>query len=190
MGRDRSKRATGRDAGGFVALPWAVLDSSAYLSLSHPAKALLLELARQCHGDDNGRLLLSAKHLRPRGWKSEDVIQRAKNELLEAEFIFQTVQGHRPNKASWYAVTWHKLGKLQGFDPGAERAFRQGAYRKDDGLTPPPGARRVSIAPSPGVVRSSPTPSPGAISPVFGTRSTPSPGDPLEMPSPGACIAS
>lgn len=35
------KAAVSRDAGSFVAMPWAVLDSPAYQDLSHPAKALL-----------------------------------------------------------------------------------------------------------------------------------------------------
>ena len=181
---ERSKRGAGRDPGGFSALPWSVMDSPAFMKLSHPAKALLLELARQCHGDDNGRLLLSRVYLAARGWKSADVIQRAKNELLEAEFIFQTVQGCRPNKASWYAVTWHKLGKLQGFDPGIERAFRQGAYRKNAPLIPPPGTEAASIAPSPGTAGVRSVPFPGAIRVGLPPSSVPSPGHPLEKPSP------
>jgi hypothetical protein len=44
-------------------------------------------------------LLLSRNFLEPRGWKSADVIHRAKQELLEAEFIFETVKGRRPNRA-------------------------------------------------------------------------------------------
>ena len=45
--RNRGQKAdTGRDAGGFVALPWSVMDCAAYARLSHPAKALLFELAR------------------------------------------------------------------------------------------------------------------------------------------------
>lgn len=184
MGRERIKRGSGRDSGGFVALPWSVLDSQAFLRLSHPAKALLLEVARQCHGDDNGRLLLSRVFLAARGWKSADVIQRAKVELLEAEFIFETVKGQRPNKASWYAVTWHKLGKLQGFDHGVERAFRQGAYRKNEALIPFPGTGRSSIAPPPGTGGAPSVPGGGAIRAVLPPSSVPSPGHPLEMPSP------
>ena len=99
-GAGRSKRETGRDPGPFVALPLSVLDCPGYAALSHPARALLLEVARQCKGDDNGRLLLSRVYLAGRGWKSADVIQRAKVELIKAEFIFETVRGHRPNKAS------------------------------------------------------------------------------------------
>jgi hypothetical protein len=45
-GRNKGiKGDTGRDSGGFVALPWAVLDCIAYARLSHPARALLMEVA-------------------------------------------------------------------------------------------------------------------------------------------------
>ena len=57
-GRNRGQKGdSGRDAGGFVALPWSVLDCPAYARLSHPARALLFELARQFVRDNNGRLL-------------------------------------------------------------------------------------------------------------------------------------
>ena len=47
-GRNKLRRGdAGRDAGGFVALPWSVPDSPAYLRLSMHARALLLEVARQ-----------------------------------------------------------------------------------------------------------------------------------------------
>jgi hypothetical protein len=132
MGIDRSSRRkvdSGRDPGGFVALPWSVLDSLAYSGLSHPARGLLLEIARQIVRDNNGRLLASAAYLETRGWKSRDVITRAKRELLDAGLIFETVKGHRPNKASWYAVTWRSLDRTREFDPGAAAAFIQGEYR-------------------------------------------------------------
>jgi len=119
---------TSRDAGGFVALPWAVLDCPAYSKLSHPARSLLIEFARQFVKNNNGRLLASSSYLRKRGWNSPDVITRAKRDLLEAGFIFETVMGHRPNKASWYAVTWRSLDDLKGYDTGAKEGFRRGAY--------------------------------------------------------------
>lgn len=119
----------GRDAGGFVALPWSVLDCPAYAALSHPARALLLEFARQLGKDNNGRLLSSRAYLIGRGWKSADVIQRAKTELLAADFIFETVKGQRPNRASWYAVTWRVLDRHPGYDVGTLEGFRRGAYR-------------------------------------------------------------
>ena len=105
-----------------------MLDSPAYLGLSHPSRSLLLEIARQYFGDNNGRLLTSAAYLRKRGWKSSDVITRAKRELIDAKLIHETVQGQRPNKASWYAVTWQTLDRHPGYDSGTFESFRRGAF--------------------------------------------------------------
>jgi hypothetical protein len=204
--KNRSRQGySGRDAGGFVALPWSVLDSAAYARLSHPARGLLLELCRQYVRDNNGRLLLSRAYLEPRGWKSTSVIDRAKKELLDVGFIHQTVQGHRPNKASWYALTFYSLDRIPGFDAGAAESFRRGAYRdaeplpkpkptreelyrkwdqKNAALNPSRGAERAAIAPSRGAERSSPAPSGGAIRAIFDPLSTPSEEHLLDMPSP------
>ena len=188
-GRNQTRKGdTGRDSGGFIALPWSVLDCPAYARLSHPARALLFELARQWVRDNNGRLLTSGAYLAKRGWKSADVITRAKRELIAAGFLFETVMGHRPNKASWYAVTWRSLDKLPGYDPGAAECFERGAYRKAPpligaSLTPSRGIERASIAPSHGVGKVPPTPSHGAIRPTFDPSSTPSHGNHLDMPS-------
>lgn len=184
MGRDyRKKGDTGRDGGGFAAIPWAVFDSPSYARLSHPAKALLMEFARQFVRDNNGKLLCGMAYLRPRGWKSNDVITRAKSELLEAGFIFETCKGQRPNRASWYAITWRTLDRHNGYDPGAIESFERGAYRKNACLTPSAGVRAPSIAPPAGVVGVPLAPSPGAIRGVFAALSTPSPGNLLEKPS-------
>jgi hypothetical protein len=133
---NRKKVDSGRDAGGFVALPWTVLDCPAYVRLSHPAKSLLMEFARQFVKNNNGRLLATSSYLRKRGWNSPEVITRAKRELLKAGFIFETVMGHRPNKASWYAVTWRSLDKLNGYDAGASEMFHRGAYAELLSLKP------------------------------------------------------
>ena len=116
------------------------------------------------------------------------MIRRAKYELIESGFICEMVKGHRPNKASWYAITWQALDRLQGFDPGAAAAFERGAYRKTSPiknavLTPSHGVGAASIAPSHGVGRPPSTPSHGAIEAGFGIPSTPSYGDHLEKPS-------
>ena len=155
-----SKGDTGRDAGGFVALPWSVLDCPAYAALSHPARSLLLEIARQFVRDNNGRLLASTAYLSKRGWTSADVITRAKRELIAAGFIHETVKGHRPNKASWYAVTWRALDRLPGYDTGAAETFVRGAYQNAT-LRPSRGIGKPSIAPSPGIESATPTPSNG-----------------------------
>lgn len=186
----RKGHDSGRDAGGFLALPWTVLDCPAYARLSHPAKSLLMEVARQFVRDNNGRLLLSRAHLAKRGWSSNDTINRAKAELLAAGLIFETVRGHRPNKASWYAVTWRLLDKIPGYDPGAAELFRRGAYQdghhlKNASLTPAGGLGKRITAPAGGVGGISTAPAGGAIGGSFATLSTPSHGHHLDMPSVG-----
>ena len=203
MGRPKHKAHSGRDAGGFVALPWAVLDSAAYQGLSHPARSLLLELARQFAKDNNGRLLGSMAYLRVRGWTSNDTITRGLRELVDAKLLHQTAQGHRPSRASWYAVTWQALDRHQGYDPGAAESFRRGAYRdgeplpvkptrqelldkwagKNASLTPPDGVERGLCAPSHGVENPPTAPSHGAVRPIFDPSPTPPDGDHLDIPS-------
>lgn len=206
-GRNKGQKGdSGRDPGGFVALPWSVLDCPAYARLSHPARALLLEIARQFVKDNNGRLLASGTYLRKRGWKSADVITRAKRELIAGGFIFETVMGHRPNRASWYAVTWQRLDKLKGYDEGATTMFMRGAYATEvplqprltreelyekwrkpaeeiATLTPAGGAGGAPIAPTDGVECLTIAPSHGAIDPIPAPPSIPSGGNHLEMPS-------
>ncbi len=176
MGIDRSrgrKIDSGRDPGGFLAIPWSVLDCPAYAALSHPARSLLFEIARQFVRDNNGRLLASAAYLEKRGWKSRDVITRAKSDLLNAGFIFETVKGHRPNKASWYAVTWRALDRHAGYDPGTSVAFSRGEYRttepvpKNRSLKPAGGPKVRKIGPSGGQSECGPVPLAGLIKPYL-----------------------
>jgi len=151
----RSNVDTERVSGGFCPIPWSVLDSLAYRGLSHTARSLLLEIARQDVRSRNGQQLLSSRYLSTRGWNSNDTISRAKAELLKAKLIHETVKGHRPNKASWYAVTWYKLYKNPRFDEGAFEEFRLGAYLdidlKNAGLKPSRRARSMVTAPSNGI---------------------------------------
>lgn len=160
--RDK-KRIDGR----FFALPIDTLQSAAYRSLSHTARSLLIDIASQYMGENNGRLRASMKSLRALGWKSADVVARAKKELLQAELIYETVMGCRPNKASWYAVTWADLDMHPGFDPDVHRGFKRGAYRTAEirPVSPPRGAARQEIAPSDGKMKVRPAPSGGAIRP-------------------------
>ncbi len=123
-----------RDSGGFVAIPWSVLDSPAYQGLSMHARALLLEIARQLRGDNNGSLLCSRAYLATRGWRSNSMAVKARNELIAAKLLHQTVKGHRPNRASWFAVTWQGLDKLDGFDEGAAETFGRSAYKAAEPL--------------------------------------------------------
>lgn len=203
----KKKGATSRDPGQFVALPWMVLDCPAYQNLSMHARALLLEIARQYVQDNNGRLLASRAYMAQRGWKSADMLTKAKRELLEGGFIFETVKGHRPNRASWYAMTWHALDVHPDFDAGATSAFKRSAYNQGSplpmpkpkpsrdelyrkwgepqnaSLRPPHGTEGTSIGPSHGTEAPSPVPPHGPIKAISTPLSVPPHGHHLDMPS-------
>jgi hypothetical protein len=131
-----------RDSGGFLALPFAVIDSAAYRGLSAHARALLIEIARQLRGDNNGMLLCSRAYMATRGWNSNDTREKCLKELVAAKLVHQTVMGCRPNRASWYAVTWLGLDKLDGYDHDLAKTFERSAYRD------PPPAQPVRKTPS------------------------------------------
>jgi len=133
MGRDkRTKNAGygGRDPGQHVAIPHAILTDPAYLELDHAARSLLIEFALQFDGRNNGQLRASQAYLLPRGWKSADTINRAKRQLADALFIVETVKGARPNKASWYAITWQDLARSDKYDAGTEAVFNEARNKR------------------------------------------------------------
>ena len=184
MSRRNRYRNNSREPGKFVALPWAVLDSAAFQALSHPAKALLLEVARQYRSDNNGRMLLTDKYLAPRGWRSPYVITRAKRELIDVGLIFETVKGARPNKASWYAVTWQSLDPHPGYDAGVHRAFARGAYKlKNASLTTGGVVGRAPIATGAVVDQRATTTGAVAIPTLIRSPSTTGAVDHLDLPS-------
>ncbi len=207
MRRDPKRRDSGRDSGPFMILPWCVLDCPAYQALSMHARALLLEIARQFVRDNNGRLLASRAYMAQRGWKSADMLTKAKRELLEGGFIFETVKGHRPNRASWYAITWQSLDRHPDFDQGADSAFKRSAYlqgaplpmpkpkpsrdelyRKWDkpenaSLRPPHGTKGPPIGPPHGTESPPPVPPHGPIKAISDSLSVPPHGHHLDMPS-------
>lgn len=123
----RRKRSASRDGGRFLALPHVVLDSPAFRELSGPALRLLIDIARQYDGGNNGSLVACSKYLRTRGWTSEDTASRARRELEASCLIVETRKGMRPNRATWYALTWLSFDWLPAMDlPRAQ--FQRGAY--------------------------------------------------------------
>lgn len=162
-----------RDGRQFVALPMVVLESPGYRAASHTARSLLLDIAMQYTGNNNGRLTASAKYLQPKGWTSNDTIARARRELIDCGLLIETRKGARPNRAAWYALTWHDLDQTSGLDIEA-RLYRRGEYMrpetperdtKNAALAPSHGVGGACIAPSHGVRPSIYAPSDGAVRP-------------------------
>lgn len=114
MARNR-KNKNGRRGGSppFVQLFHRLLDSERYLSLSHPAKTLLVDATRAYNGKNNGDIAITLGVLKKRGWNSNSTLRRALSELLEKELIMITRLGGR-NKCSLYALTWQPIDECNG----------------------------------------------------------------------------
>jgi hypothetical protein len=104
--------------------------------------------------------------------------------------------GHRPNKASWYAVTWRALDKMTGYDAGTVEGFKRGAYQQNAplanlpvppagtangaSLIPPAGTERPVIVPPAGTEKAPTVPPAGTIRAVFTPPPVPPHGHHLE----------
>ncbi len=187
--RGLKRKRADRDGGdSFVLIPNVVLNSKAYLSLSAHAKVLLIDIAQQYKGYNNGKLLCTPKYLSKRGWNSSDMLTKAKRQLIKAKLIHETVLGSRPNRASWYAITWVSLDKLPGYDAGAEALFPRGGYNeasvtKIEAVIPKRGATRPTVVPPSGVDSPATTPHNGAVSSQRRKLLIPQGGNHLEEPS-------
>jgi hypothetical protein len=136
----------------FVALPYSVLNSPLFVALSPHAVKLLIDVAAQYRGDNNGDLSLAWKLMKPRGWRSEATLHKVKRELLEAGFLYETRKGQRPNLCSLFALTWHQLDHCDKFDPGAKAGFTRGEYRFKAPSTVIPTPKKNAALTSPAVV--------------------------------------
>jgi len=114
MAKDRRARATGKTGNApFLHIPHSVLSSNAYKALDGWGAKLLLDVAGQYKGHNNGDLCAAWSILQAKGWKSKGTLHRALNALLETGLIEQTRQGGR-NRCSLYAVTWKNIDECKG----------------------------------------------------------------------------
>ncbi|MFY9261856.1 MAG: hypothetical protein WAO71_15295 [Gallionella sp.] len=133
MSRNRYKNAKDkRDGETHIGLPHCVLNGSAYLSLNSHARMLLLDLAAQYRGDNNGDLCAAWKVMHPRGWKSEATLNKAKQDLIASELVVETRKGARPNKCSLFALTFYALDDCGGKLDITAKSFPRGAYLLKD----------------------------------------------------------
>lgn len=104
-----------KSKGRFAGVPIKVMDSADYTSLGANSKVLLLELAYQYNGKNNGDLTCAWTVLKKRGFKSEPTIHRAKNELLQRNLITLIRKGIAKKGVrlcALYAINWQALDEV------------------------------------------------------------------------------
>jgi hypothetical protein len=122
---------------GFTGIVHSVFESPAFAALSPHACKLLLELAGQYRGNNNGNLTVAWSVVKKRGWKSRTTLWRCKAELIEAGFVYVTRKGHMPSTCELLALTWFPLDLSPKFDPEALACFKSKAYRVNTPLPMP-----------------------------------------------------
>ena len=94
--------------GPFIAMPRAVIDSPAWAAMNAHEVKLLMDLAAQFRGSQNGDLSAAWALMHKRGWASRDTLAKALAGLLAKGFITRTRQGGR-RVCSLYAVSWEGI---------------------------------------------------------------------------------
>ncbi len=108
------RKATGRGSGpSFVLLTHQMLMSENFRKLTPKAVKLLINIASQYKGKNNGDLAMTWEQMRGFGWTSKQTLYRARNELLKYGFLLVSRQGGK-NRCSLYAITWQAVDECYG----------------------------------------------------------------------------
>ena len=125
----------------FVMFPYHVLDNAVFKTLSTRATKLVMDLAAQYRGHNNGDLCAPLSLMRERGWNSSDQLEKAKKELIEKDVILVARQGGF-NKANLYALTWFPIDECNGKLDVASTTTAPANWKK--GLPSPPSGVKGS----------------------------------------------
>lgn len=101
------------DGGSAFIIPVSLLRHPNFVRLSPQACKLLLDLARQYSGFNNGYLSAALSILQPVGWRSESTIREAVAECMHYQLIIKSRQGGR-NRCNLFAFTWHRIHEKEG----------------------------------------------------------------------------
>ena len=121
----------------FTGIVHSVFESPVFTALSPHVCKLLLELAGQYRGSNNGNLTVAWSVVSKRGWRSRSTLWRCKAELIKAGFVYVTRKGHMPSTCELLALTWFPLDVSPKFDPEALACFKAKAYRASTPLAMP-----------------------------------------------------
>ncbi|MBI4006149.1 MAG: helix-turn-helix domain-containing protein [Gammaproteobacteria bacterium] len=124
-----------RESGRFAGIPVACMDHENFISLSMPAKVLLMELCRQYNGYNNGDLCASFSVMHKRGYRSKGTLNRALKELREKDWVQLSRFGWR-NKCSLYALTFHAIDDCKGKLDIQPTTTAPGTWKKLDSAPP------------------------------------------------------
>lgn len=141
--RKQKSRAT---KASFLALPHAVMRHPDFAESSPRATKLLLDIAVEYNGKNNGDLNAALSRLQCRGWNSSSQLAKAKKELLERGLIVETRMGGLGIGPSLYAVTWLDLNESRKILDVNARTYRRRVFSLPSSNKDQASAGRGAIA--------------------------------------------
>lgn len=113
--------------GNFAHLPCEVMNHAAVATLTHAQFRVLVLMAGQFNGHNNGAIGLTAEQAKKQGISSENTYRAALKVLEERGLIESTYPASRvPPRPKMYALTWRPVEKTKYSDP---RRMATNAYR-------------------------------------------------------------
>ncbi len=149
-----ARKTSRRNGHSFLRLIHPMLEHPNFYTLSATTVKLLIDIAGQYRGNNNGDLCATLSVMKKRGWNSNATITKHVKILIEKGFLIKTRQGGR-TKPSLYAITWEPInicgGKLEvqptKIAPNTWRKNlitldenKKSVHRQMDKGTPPSGA--------------------------------------------------
>lgn len=111
--RNRPKHTGRRTSDTFVRLPHSMIRSPAFFALSGAAMKMLLFLAAQYNGRNNGDLSATKAMVKEAGVCTTSKLGELLAQLEAAGFIVQTRHGNR-KLCNLYALTWYGIDSCAG----------------------------------------------------------------------------
>ena len=113
MGKSKSK-SNAIVYPGFLHLHKALLNSPDFIALKGNSIKLLIDIASQYNGRNNGDLCAALAVMKKRGWNSNQQLQKSLREILDRNLVVQTKQGGLNMGPNLYAITWQPIDDCGG----------------------------------------------------------------------------
>ena len=122
----------------FVALPYNMLNSNAYIDLSNHAVRIFIELKKRFNGSNNGEIFLSLREAQKICNSGFDTVRKSIHELITNGFIEYKKKGlPRQRKASTFYLTCEKYNNKEAKNswkdyPNNEANLKPDSYLKSN----------------------------------------------------------
>ena len=114
MAKRKGKPKVNMKPGTFFLIRKDIFNHANYHGLSHRAVRLLWDLYAQYNGNNNGDFSATYSIMKHKGWRSNDQLQKAKDELIEKKWIIVTRHGGLNSGCHLYGVTWAEIDECKG----------------------------------------------------------------------------